>query len=261
MLPPWSSPQFSRSEGALHGQLVSRCSEAGNVVPLRQLATQVSDVVFDLLGVGGSYSCTRWQFAVCQGLSVPAHYSQERPSNERLQPVATIKKATMKTFLLGIITGFVLLTLGAMLYLRLGFAEVRADVAPSGWETHLMTAAVRASVQREAQEVRNPVAPTDENLIAGGKMFMNNCAGCHGGIDGAEDNSGTLFPPIPQFHNVGTTYTEAQIFWIAKHGIRRTGMFANGKWYPDKDLWAMVAYVSRIRSLPPTVRQALQSKK
>ena len=77
----------------------------------------------------------------------------------------------MKTFLLGIITGCVLLTLGAMLYLRLGFAEVRADVAPSGWETNLMTTAVRASVQREAQEVPNTVAPTDENLIAGGKMF------------------------------------------------------------------------------------------
>ena len=167
----------------------------------------------------------------------------------------------MKTFLLGIITGSVLVALAVLLYLRGGFAEVRADVAPSRWETHLMTAAVHASVQREAPEAPNPVAPTDENLIAGGKMFMNNCAGCHGGIDGAENNSGTLFPPIPQLHIVGTTYSEAQIFWIAKHGIRCTGMFANGKWYPDKDLWAMAAYVSRIRSLSPTIRQALQSKK
>ena len=99
----------------------------------------------------------------------------------------------MKTFLFGVITGALLLALGVMLYLRLGFAEVRADLAPSGWETHLMTAAVRASVQREATEAPNPVAPTDENLIAGGKIFMNDCAGCHGGINGAEDNSGTLF--------------------------------------------------------------------
>ena len=78
----------------------------------------------------------------------------------------------MKTFLFGTITGAVLLALGAMLYLRLGFAEVRADLAPSEWETRLMTAAVRASVQREAPEVPNPVTPTDENLIAGGKMSM-----------------------------------------------------------------------------------------
>jgi len=166
----------------------------------------------------------------------------------------------MKTFLLGAITGAILLSFGVMVYLRLGFAEVRGDLAPSRWETHLMTAAVRASVQREAPELLNPVAPTNENLIAGGKLYMNNCAGCHGGIDGAEDNSGTLFPPIPQLHKIGTEYTDAQIFWIAKHGIRRTGMFANGKWYPDKDLWAMAAYVKRVRDLPPTVRQALQSK-
>jgi len=203
--------------------------------------------------------CHARQFIGERPSGMPAHNSRENPSNVRFE--STTKKATMKTFLLGMVLGFLLLTLGGVLYLRLGFSEVRADVAPSGWETHLMTAAVRASVRREAQEIPNPIAPTDENLIAGGKMFMNNCSGCHGGIDSAEDNSGSLFPPVPQFHNVGTPYTEAQIFWIAKHGIRRTGMFANGKWYPDKDLWAMAAYVSRIRSLPPAVRQALLSKK
>jgi mono/diheme cytochrome c family protein len=167
----------------------------------------------------------------------------------------------MKTFLFGAISGALLAAVGIMLYLLLGFAEVRADLTASEWETHLMTTAVRASVQREAPEVSNPVAPTDVNLIAGGKMFMNNCAGCHGGIDGVEDNSGTLFPQIPQLHKVGTDYTEAQVFWIAKHGIRRTGMFANGKWYSDKDLWTVAAYVKRIRNLPTAVQDALRSKK
>jgi mono/diheme cytochrome c family protein len=92
-------------------------------------------------------------------------------------------------------------------------------------------------------------------------LCADNCAGCHGALSGAEDNSDTLFPRIPQLHNVGTSYTEAQIFWIAKHGIRRTGMFANGKWYPDKDLWAMAAYIKGIRDLPLTVKTALDSKK
>jgi cytochrome c553 len=92
-------------------------------------------------------------------------------------------------------------------------------------------------------------------------LFASNCSGCHGALDGADDNSDTLFPRIPQLHKVGTEYTEAQIFWIAKHGIRRTGMFANGKWYPDKDLWAMAAYVKHIRDLPPAVHKALESKK
>lgn len=167
----------------------------------------------------------------------------------------------MRNFLFGALTGAVLLIFGAILYLRLGFAEMRGDLAPSSFENDLMTAAVHASVRRHAPEIPNPVAPTDENLIAGGKLFINDCSGCHGDPNRSEDSSDTLFPRIPQLHKVGTEYTEAQVFWIAKHGIRRSGMFANGKWYPDKDLWTMAAYVKRIRSLPPAVQKALEPKK
>src|SRR5712672_729179 len=99
----------------------------------------------------------------------------------------------------------------------------------------------------------NPIAPTDQNLIAGGKLFSNGCVGCHGAFGSSEDTSDGLFPRIPQLHQKGTEYTEAQIFRVAKHGIRRSGMFANGKWSPDKDLWTMAAYVKRIRNLPPAV--------
>jgi len=167
----------------------------------------------------------------------------------------------MRNFLLGVVTGAVLFVLGVSLYLRLGFGEVRGDLAPSWFESNLMTAAVHASVRREAPGVPNPVEATDENLVAGGKLYISNCSGCHGAPNKAEDDGDTLFPRIPQLPKAGTYYTEAQIFWIAKHGIRRSGMFANGKWYPDKDLWAMAAYVKRIRNLPPAVQSAVEAKK
>jgi mono/diheme cytochrome c family protein len=166
----------------------------------------------------------------------------------------------MRNFLLGVVLGVFLVVLCEVMYLRLGLAEVRADLAPPSWETKLMRSSVRASVRRRAPEVPNPVAPTDENLIAGGKLFNNGCSGCHGRAGSAEDISGSLFPPIPQFHKNGTEYTEAQIFWIAKHGIRRTGMFANGKWNSDQELWTMAAYTKRMRELPPAVQAALAPK-
>jgi thiosulfate dehydrogenase len=164
----------------------------------------------------------------------------------------------LKSFFLGVLCALAALAIGAVAYLLLGFAEVRADLPPSGFEVSLMTAAVHASVRRVAPAVPNPVPPTDENLIGGGKFYLNNCSGCHGPASKPENEaSDTLFPPIPQFNKVGTTYTEAQVFWIAKHGIRRTGMFANGKWYADKDLWSVAAYIKRINSLPPAVQEAL----
>lgn len=167
----------------------------------------------------------------------------------------------MKNFVLGLIIGAFLLTLFAALYLRLGFAEVRGDLPPGKLETSLMTAAVHASVRRRAPEMPNPVAPTNDNLISGGKLFINGCSGCHGRAGSSEDSSSSLFPPVPQFHKVGTAYSESQIFWVAKHGIRRTGMFANGQWNSDQELWLMAAYIKRMRELPPEVQAALAPKK
>ena len=162
----------------------------------------------------------------------------------------------MRNFLAGIVVAAVVLILGGLAYLRLGFAEVRADLPPSPWERTLMFSAVHASVRRRAPEMPNPVAPTDENLIAGGKIYLNECAGCHG-TPGKPDLGDVLYPPIPQLPLTGTEYTEAQIFWVAKHGIRLSGMFANGKWDSNQKLWTAAAYIKRIKSLPPRVEQEL----
>jgi mono/diheme cytochrome c family protein len=168
----------------------------------------------------------------------------------------------VKHFLLGALTAIVIVAVGGFAYLRMGQAEVRGDLPPSKLESLLMSSAVHASVRREAPEEPNPVAATDENLIAGGNLYHDGCAGCHG-IPGKakKDGGDVLFPPVPQLPLVGTDYTEAQIFWVIKHGIRRTGMFANGKWNTDKDMWTMAAYIKRMQSLPPHVQEELDKPK
>lgn len=131
----------------------------------------------------------------------------------------------MKQFFLGALVTIALLAVGGFLFLRLGFAEVRADVPPSKLETYVMSTSVHASVRRHAEEVRNPIEPTDENLLAGGKMYLNECSGCHGTPGKVQKNADPLRPPPPPL--AVTEYTEAQVFWVAKHGIRMSGMFAN----------------------------------
>lgn len=163
----------------------------------------------------------------------------------------------MRNFLAGVLFTVLLLLVCGLAYLRLGFEEVRADIPPSRWEKALMFSSVHASVRRRAPEIPNPVPATDENLIAGGKVYLDGCAGCHGTPGKPDTSSDSLYPPIPQLLETGTTYTEAQIFWIAKHGIRLSGMFANGKWDSDEKLWAVAAYLKRVKSLPPNVEQQL----
>jgi mono/diheme cytochrome c family protein len=163
----------------------------------------------------------------------------------------------VKNFIVGVLFTLVVLVAGALLYLRLGFAEVRADIPASRFESALMHSAVHASVRRRAPEMPNPVPATDENLIAGGKFYLEGCAGCHGTPGKPDESSDSLYPRIPQLPTEGTEYSEAQIFWIVKHGIRYSGMFANGKFNSDEKMWTMAAYIKRIKELPPHVREEL----
>jgi|SRR5579859_1608316 len=164
----------------------------------------------------------------------------------------------MKNFLLGALVAVVACALAGYVYLWLGFAEVRGDVPPSRLESSLMRMAVHASVRKQAPETANPIPPTDENLIAGGKMYLNECAGCHGTPGVARKWADTLNPAAPQLPEVGTEYAESQIFWVAKHGIRRTGMFANGVWDSDQKLWTLAAFIYRIKKLPPAVAEQIE---
>lgn len=164
----------------------------------------------------------------------------------------------MKNFFLGSFVTLAILVVGGVAYLRLGLAEVRGDVPASRLETRLMETAVRASVRRHAPEISNPVTPSDENLIAGGKMYLGECSGCHGNPWKPRHEDDSLYPQPPQLPFTGTDYSEAQIFWVAKHGIRRTGMFANGKWDSDEKLWTVTAYIKRMNNLPPHVAEELK---
>ena len=164
----------------------------------------------------------------------------------------------MRQFLFGVSVGWIILAIAGFAYLKLGLAEVRGDVPPSWLESSLMQSAVHAAVRRNAPKLSNPVAPTEENLIAGGKQYLGECAGCHGTPGKQRKYPSGLNPPVPQLPTTGTQYTEAQIFWVAKHGIRRTGMFSNGLWDSDQELWTMAAYIKRMDDLPPRVKEELE---
>ncbi len=165
----------------------------------------------------------------------------------------------MKNFTMGSLAAIVALAVGAAGYLGLGFANVGADAKPPIWEAVLMNSSVHASVRREAPKVQNSGVATDEILIAGGKLYLNDCVGCHGAPGKPASAFGaTFYPPAPQFFLIGTQYSEAQVFWVAKHGIRRTGMFPEGRYYTDTELWTLSAFVTRSATLSPIVMKGMQ---
>jgi mono/diheme cytochrome c family protein len=150
------------------------------------------------------------------------------------------------------------LTIGVAVF-KLGLIPVNADVPPSVLETRFIPIAVHASVSKHAQQQPNPVAPTDENLIAGGEVYAELCARCHG-MPGrpASVLGASFYPPAPQFAVQPAAYTEAELFWIVKHGIRNTGMPAWGRLLTNQEIWRVVAVLRRLNSLPPAVETSLK---
>ena len=108
--------------------------------------------------------------------------------------------------------------------LRAGFWPIAATSQPPSWESGLALRAVQASVER-APAQPNPVAASEENLLAGMKTFKHDCAGCHGDANGRSPWGTTSFyPRVPQFAQEPPRLSAPQMFWVVKHGVRYTGM-------------------------------------
>jgi|SRR5579863_8717244 mono/diheme cytochrome c family protein len=162
---------------------------------------------------------------------------------------------------MGFAAGAVALALVILVYAGFGLTDIRADVPAPAWATRWTYAAVHASIRRATPPLKSPLPPGDETLIAGGKLYLNDCVGCHGAPGKPPSEFGaTFYPTAPQLARSGTRYSEAQVFWIAKHGIGRTGMGAQGPFYSDPALWSLAAFICRITDLPPKVAEALEEK-
>ena len=168
----------------------------------------------------------------------------------------------MRRFAVGFLLGGIVLIMCTLGYLRLGLADVAADSYTPAWQTRWMRSAVRASIRRSVPAgLKNPQPADDESLIAGGKLYLNDCVGCHGAPGKPPSKFGATFcPPAPQLARDGTQYSEAQIFWVAKYGIRRTGMSAQGPYYSDQELWLLAGFIRRITNLPLQVRAGIEEK-
>jgi mono/diheme cytochrome c family protein len=141
--------------------------------------------------------------------------------------------------------------------MKLGPIPVNADHQPqalAALEARMLGIAVHASVARHAGEQPNPLPATEANLIAGAEIYKQMCAKCHGQPNAGPSIYGASFyPPAPQLAVHPPQYTEAELFWIIKHGIRNTAMPAWGRQLSDEDIWQVAAFLKRIDSLPPVV--------
>src|SRR5450755_4528315 len=162
----------------------------------------------------------------------------------------------MRNFILGIVITIVVLLIGGLGLALLGFLPTRANTDAPALEVHIAMSALDSSVERHAPHLNNPVPPTDENLIAGLKLYTMNCALCHGGIDRQPSVlEKSFYPPPPNLIMDPPDDPEWHLFFVIRNGVRYTGMPAWDKALTEPDIWKVTAFLARIDKLPPVVQE------
>lgn len=160
----------------------------------------------------------------------------------------------MLKFLLGFVAALVVVLGGFFCYVRFGFVDSRADLSVDWLESKVAMPALDASVDRRAPDTHNPIQPTDQNLIAGMKVYQSSCAGCHGDILHAHAAFGDgFYPRAPQFVEDAPDMPENQNFYIIQHGIRLSGMPAWKGVLKEQEMWQVTTFLSHMDKLPPQV--------
>jgi mono/diheme cytochrome c family protein len=139
-----------------------------------------------------------------------------------------------------------------------------ADAKPGKFEEWAAKTSLRASVRRAATPAAIPLAASDRNLLAGIKLYGENCAVCHGTAGGVKSETKIakgLYQKPPQLggkHGVEDD-PGGETFWKIKHGIRLTGMPAFGSTLSDAQIWQMSLFLKQMDRLPPVPERAWQA--
>ncbi len=163
----------------------------------------------------------------------------------------------MRGFILGVIFTIVVGLGCVYLFLYMGKLPMGADNPPGNIEKSMANMAVDSHVEHNADKQENPTQINSANLIEGAHEYEDHCAFCHGGAQALVSPMSSKFnPPVPQIINRPPHDPDANLFWITKHGIRLTGMPSWSGILTDDEIWKIVAFVKRSKSLPPDVDAA-----
>jgi mono/diheme cytochrome c family protein len=104
-------------------------------------------------------------------------------------------------------------------------------------------------VPADAAKVKNPIAPTPDNLAAAKAIYMDKCANCHGEKGAGDGPEADMYTPAPaSFTDVHmmSEMTDGEIFWKMTEGRKPMPSFK--KQLTDEQRWQLVNYV---RTLTP----------
>jgi mono/diheme cytochrome c family protein len=128
---------------------------------------------------------------------------------------------------------------------------------PGRMEMLLATRGKRFLIRRASHgEIPPPPTDVQRSIEEGDKLFGTECAACHG-LDGRKltDAGRWMYPRAADLTSPAVQrYSDRELFWIVKNGIRLSGMPAFARVESDEHIWNLVRYVRTLPHSPETVQ-------
>jgi hypothetical protein len=131
----------------------------------------------------GSQLFVAREFVICR-----LSFSSVGPTNMTCGRGASKTIKSIVSFLGGIIFTLVVLAVVGYFAVKGGMVPTNADSKPAALESWVANTALEAALKRDTEGLRNPIQPSDENLISGVHLYAANCAICHGASDAEPSN-------------------------------------------------------------------------
>ena len=165
----------------------------------------------------------------------------------------------MKTFLIGLVIGILVVPLAVLTYFRSGRAPVATSAPPMPFERMLANGALHATIAKE-KPATAPIAADEANFLAGADVYRNNCAVCHGTPGGEQTAIAKgMFPKPPHlFRGTGVTDDEpGETYWKVANGIRLTGMPGFKQSLSETQMWQVSLLLANADKITDPVKQAV----
>jgi mono/diheme cytochrome c family protein len=126
-----------------------------------------------------------------------------------------------------------------------------AHKQPSRAETALANTAKDVVIPLEAGMKKNPLPESDEVLSQGRQVFLESCALCHGPDGRGKTYIGlNMYPPAMDMSSPHVQHwSDAELFWIIRNGVRLTGMPSWESSISENDTWKLARFIHNVPRL------------
>jgi cytochrome c5 len=157
-------------------------------------------------------------------------------------------------FLKAFIVVLILLGAGVIAFAWSGIYNIAATEPHWGVTRDLIETVRDRSVAVRSRDLKPPNKDAAQSGVETVIHYQETCLTCHGGpgLEPAEFASG-LNPQPPELasEDALNDRSKAQVYWIIKHGLKMTGMPAQGPSHGDELMWRLADLVLKLSDMSP----------